>query len=80
VRRNPGFAEGHNDLGLVLMQGRDPRAAEAEFREAVRMKQGYAEAHYNLALALQQQGKDSEAQSEREKAFALEPALRTAPQ
>ena len=76
VRRDPKFAEGHNNLGLVLLQSGDTRKAEAEFEEAVRLKPQFAEAHYNLALAFRQQGKESEAQHEMEKAYELAPELK----
>jgi Flp pilus assembly protein TadD len=76
VRRNPNFPEAHNNLGLVLMQAGDPHTAQAEFVEAVRLKEDYAEAHYNLALALQLEGKEAESHTEFEKAYAINPELR----
>jgi tetratricopeptide (TPR) repeat protein len=78
TKRNPGFAEAHNNLGLALMQGRDAPGAQAEFREAVRLKPRYAEAHYNLALALHQEGKEAESRAELEKAYEIAPELRNA--
>jgi len=76
---NPSFAEGHNNLGLVLLQSGDAAAARSEFAEAARLKPRYAEAHYNLALALQQMGKEAESRAEFEKAFEISPDLRNAP-
>ena len=77
VRRDPKFAEGHNNLGLVLLQSGDLAKAEAEFAEAIRLKPEFAEAHYNLALAFRQQGKESEAQRELAKAYELAPELKS---
>jgi Tfp pilus assembly protein PilF len=79
VRRDPKFAEGHNNLGLVLLQSRDIHRAEAEFAEAARLKPRYAEAHYNLALAFRQEGKSAEAQHEFERAYELAPELKSLP-
>ncbi|PYV61320.1 MAG: Tfp pilus assembly protein PilF, partial [Acidobacteria bacterium] len=72
-------AEGHNNLGLVLLQTGAIRKARAEFIEAVRLKPSYAEAHYNLALALHRQGEEAEAQAEFNKAYEISPELRNAP-
>ena len=60
VRRDPNFAEGHNNLGLVLLQAGEVHRAEAAFEEAIGLNRSYAEAHYNLALALRQEGKKAE--------------------
>ncbi len=79
LRRNPNFAEGHNNLGLVFLQAGDLHTAEKEFRESLRLKPGYAEAHYNLALALHQDNKEEESRAEFEKAFEIAPELRNAP-
>jgi tetratricopeptide (TPR) repeat protein len=79
VRRDPQFAEGHNNLGLVLLQTGDLGAAQSEFADAIRVKPGYAEAHYNLALTLHQQGKEAESQKEFERAYRISPELRNAP-
>jgi Flp pilus assembly protein TadD len=58
------------------MQGGNAPRAQAEFREAVRLKPRYAEAHYNLALALHQEGKEAESRTELEKAYEIAPELR----
>jgi len=63
---------------LVLLQTGDVKGADAEFREAVRLKPLYAEAHYNLALALHQQRKEAESRAEFERAFEISPELRNA--
>jgi len=64
---------------LLQLQRGDLHAAEAEFREAVRLKAGYAEAHYNLGLALHQDGREAESGTELEKAYAIAPGLRSLP-
>ena len=79
MRHDPKFAEGHNNLGLVLLQAGDVHRAEAAFEEAARLKPRYAEAHYNLALALRQEGKKANAQQEFERAYKLAPELRNLP-
>jgi len=79
IRREPNFAEAHNNLGLVQLRAGDLHDAETEFKEAVRLKPGYADAHYNLALALHQDGREAESGAEFEKAFAISPDLRNLP-
>ena len=79
VRREPNFPEGHNNLGLMLLQSGAAAGAHAQFAEAIRLKPEYAEAHYNLALALHQEGKEDAAHAEFEKAYAISPELRNAP-
>jgi protein O-GlcNAc transferase len=79
VHRDPNFAEGHNNLGLVLLQSGNVEKAETEFKEAARLKPAYAEAHYNLALAFRQEGRQSQAQEEFEKAYQIAPELRNIP-
>jgi Tfp pilus assembly protein PilF len=79
VRRDPKFAEGYNNLGLVLLQSGEIHNAEIDFEEAIRIKPRYAEAHYNLALAFRQEGKNDEAQHAFDKAFAIEPELKNLP-
>jgi tetratricopeptide (TPR) repeat protein len=79
VRRDPNFAEAHNNLGLVLLQNGKPREAQLEFLSAVHLKPQYAEAHFNLALALQQEGNLAESRAEFGKAYEIEPDLKNQP-
>ena len=72
VRLQPGFAEAHNNLGLVLIQSGDDPGGIAAFREAVRIQPDYADAHANLGAALTQTDAE-EAVRELEKAVALAP-------
>jgi Flp pilus assembly protein TadD len=76
LKQKPAMAEIHNNLGLALMQMKDPKA-ETTFKEAIRLKPDYAEAHYKLGLALLQTGKKEESDSEFEKAYELAPYLKT---
>jgi tetratricopeptide (TPR) repeat protein len=72
VRLRPGFAEAHNNIGLVLAQDSKDSEAIAEFREALRIRPDYADAHANLGAALI--ATDTEAAvRELEKAVALAP-------
>jgi len=52
---DPNFVEGHNSLGLVLLQAGKLRTTREEFADALRLKPRYAEAHCNLALVLHQE-------------------------
>jgi len=79
VRREPNFAEAHNNLGLMLLQSGDALKAQAEFNEAMRLNPRCAGVHYNLALALHQEGKESAARAEFEKAYEISPELKNAP-
>ena len=49
-------------LGWAKLAGRDARAAESTFRQAVRVDRNFAEAHGGLASALALQGRVDEAQ------------------
>ncbi|HEY6337229.1 MAG TPA: tetratricopeptide repeat protein, partial [Candidatus Sulfotelmatobacter sp.] len=79
VRRDPNFAEGHNNLGLMLLQANRLGEAQQEFTLAVHLKPQYAEAHFNLGLTLHQEGNEAESQQEFERAYAIEPALKPEP-
>jgi serine/threonine-protein kinase len=71
---DPGLAEGHASLGLVLwLYAFDRRAAEAHFRRAVALDPGYAPAHQWLAEMLAEQGRADEASTEIERARELDP-------
>ena len=56
----PGFAEAHNNLG-VLLRERDPREALARFRDAARLAPADADGLLNLSWALIEQGELEEA-------------------
>ena len=69
---DPGLAEAHNNLG-VLLRPRDAGAARAAFTRAARLRPGYAEAHNNLGLLMQQTGALAEAVAEFRAAVAADP-------
>jgi tetratricopeptide (TPR) repeat protein len=73
LRLRPDFAEGHNNLGSLLLAQGKPEEAEANFRQAVRLRPDYAEAHYNLGLGLQAEGKLAEATAHFQQAVRLKP-------
>jgi tetratricopeptide (TPR) repeat protein len=53
LQLRPGYAEAHNNLGVVLasIPGREAEAL-AHFQAAVKTKPDYADAHVNLGIAL----------------------------
>jgi tetratricopeptide (TPR) repeat protein len=56
---NPGKAEAHNVLGLLLgRKGADSSEVTAQFREAIRLRPDFAETHNNIGLVLIQAGDD----------------------
>lgn len=74
LRLRPDYAEGHNNLGLVLAQNGDDEKASSEFREAVRIRPDYADAHANLGAVLLLSDVE-QAISELEKAISIDPTL-----
>jgi hypothetical protein len=78
LRIQPGYAETHNNLALILMmEGRCEQAAEG-FREALKHKPELAEAHNNLGAALIGQEKFREAAVHFAKALELKPGYAVA--
>jgi tetratricopeptide (TPR) repeat protein len=73
IRLRPGFAEGHNNLGLALLDDGNCAQSIAEFREALRLEPNNAAAHYNLGLALRQKGEAGAARAEFQRAEDLDP-------
>jgi tetratricopeptide (TPR) repeat protein len=72
IALNPGDATAHLNLGAILCdQVHDYRAAEAAFRQAIRLMPDLAGAHYNLGNALNAQGKLDEAIAEFRTAIKL---------
>ncbi|MHC4971515.1 MAG: tetratricopeptide repeat protein [Planctomycetota bacterium] len=73
IRRDPGLAPAHYQLGNVLStKGRFHDAIEA-YREAIRVKPDFHEAHYNLGNALHQSGEVEDAIAEFREAIRLKP-------
>ena len=57
IAANPGHAKAHNNLGLLLEDGReDFDGAEAAYHAAIAADPGYANAHHNLGVLLEQEG------------------------
>jgi Flp pilus assembly protein TadD len=74
IARRPADAEPHRRLGAVLLHGLgEPRAAEAEFREALRLGANEARVHGGLAMALVAQGRHADAVAAFDAARALDP-------
>ena len=71
---NPGRAEVHNMLGLLLgRKGAGSSEVAAEFREAVRLRPNFAEAHNNLGLVLAQSDDDEAALAAFREAIRIRP-------
>jgi tetratricopeptide (TPR) repeat protein len=71
---NPGRAEVHNLMGLLLgRKGANSSEVAAEFREAVRLRPDFAEAHNNLGLVLAQSDDDEAALSSFREAIRIRP-------
>jgi tetratricopeptide (TPR) repeat protein len=63
-----------NGLGGALMKMGDMDGAEAEFREAIRLRPHYVEAHHNLAFLLSGERRFDEAQYEFQEALRIDSA------
>jgi tetratricopeptide (TPR) repeat protein/serine/threonine protein kinase len=76
VAQRPQSPGVHLSLGVALdLQGKrlQTEAAEAEFREALRLRPGWAMAHYDLGTALLHQRKWPEAETHLREAVRLQP-------
>ncbi|HTM09556.1 MAG TPA: tetratricopeptide repeat protein [Verrucomicrobiae bacterium] len=80
LKMDPSFAEGRNNLGLILASRGKIDEAIAEYREALKVKPDFALAHVNLGDALLQEGKTDEAIAHFNKALELDPNLASARQ
>ena len=58
----PDYYPAHNNLGGLYLGKADFKAAEAEFRETVRLDQNDAQAYFNLGNVLMQTGRYSESE------------------
>src|SRR5439155_27380140 len=72
LRLRPGYAEAHNNVGRVLIQGGDNEGGIAEFRQALLLAPEYAGALGNLRAALVPSN-PAEAVRLLEKAIAIRP-------
>jgi protein O-mannosyl-transferase len=73
VRLEPGFAEGHNDLGMALEAVGRKDEALLEYRAALRSNPALFEAHHNLAGVLADGKQLDEAIEQYERALAIRP-------
>ncbi len=73
VRKSPGDASAHYDLGVALFQNGNPVAAIAEYKKAVGLRPDYPEAFNDLGIALVNTGRSSEAIAQFEEAARLKP-------
>src|SRR3569623_504780 len=69
----PNFADGHNNLGVVLMAQGALDEAIAGYRQAIALQPNHANAHYNLGNALKEQSRMDEAIASYRKALVLTP-------
>ena len=56
LKQNPKSADAHNWLGVAYLQKNKLTEAEAEFRQAIRLKPDYVRAYNNLGSTLAQAG------------------------
>ena len=74
VTLDPGFAEAHNDRGVILAANGSIADAVACFERAVRLNPGYHEARNNLARGLRSLGRFDEALEQFEHVLKNAPA------
>jgi uncharacterized protein (TIGR02466 family) len=72
---DPRIAEIHFNLGAILTQLNDTKAAVVSYRKALQIKPNLTVAHFNLGALLQGQGLLQEAAFHYQKAVALEPGF-----
>lgn len=73
IEINPGSAEAHASLGLVLSHRWDWAGAESEFRRALELDPQYANAHHWYGDYLSIRGRHDAALSEARRALELDP-------
>lgn len=73
VATDPRNASAHNNLGFLLAQAGDYKAALRHLRRAVRLKPGDANAQVNLGQVLAAQGRTADGIAALERAVELEP-------
>jgi len=75
VERNPGAWLARNNLGKVLLLGRQPAEAAEEFRAAIAIQPDSPETHANLGNALEALGRAGEARQEFAAALRIDPGF-----
>src|SRR5688500_7258748 len=73
IAKEPTLASAHAGRAIAHLLVRDPVAAEAEAREALKLNPGSFEAYYHLGLALSRQRRETEAIDSLKAAVAAAP-------
>jgi Flp pilus assembly protein TadD len=73
LHKNPGAWMAHNNLGILLAERGDARAAIESFERAIRIKPDHAGAHANLGYLLAREGRIGPAIDHLSRAVALSP-------
>jgi tetratricopeptide (TPR) repeat protein len=73
LKKQPGSATAHNNLGVALGKQGKTEEEIAEYREAIHLDPGDAQAHFNLGVALWEKGEPEEVIKEFRKAIRLKP-------
>ncbi|THF89075.1 tetratricopeptide repeat protein [Deinococcus sp. KSM4-11] len=63
LQADPGHYRAITNLGNLSLEAGDAKAAEARYREALKLNAEYDGAHHNLGVALRRQGRVGEAVS-----------------
>jgi len=74
VRAEPGWAAGHRDLGLALIEAGEAESGRDELRNALRIDPGLADARLDLAEALFKAGRVTEAIATAEELVRMDPS------
>ena len=69
----PGYAEAHNNTGIVLKEAERFEEALRSYDQAIRLRPGYAEAHSNRGNVLKELGRLNEAMASYDQAIRLKP-------
>ncbi|CAD6494112.1 MAG: Photosystem I assembly protein Ycf3 [Candidatus Argoarchaeum ethanivorans] len=75
IRINPGLAEAHGNLGILLDDLKRFGDAEKEYREAIRINPDYVKAHFNLGILLNDLKRFDEAEKELRETIRINPSL-----
>jgi tetratricopeptide (TPR) repeat protein len=74
VRKRPGNARAHNNLGQALFREGDVQASIRCYQRALELRPGYADSHYNLGVAYAALDDMARAIAHYETALRLQPA------
>ncbi len=72
IEIDPRFAQGHNNIGILLADQKRFDESETAFRAAIKIKPDYARAYANLATTLTKKGRLDEARKIAEKCIAVD--------